>query len=97
VTLSLPHRGLPDGDVELSIRPESIALRPAGETPLAAIVRKAVYLGGVIEYTLDTGIGALFAVATAVEHPFAVGDTVSLELARHGVVLIPPGQSDERH
>jgi ABC-type sugar transport system ATPase subunit len=97
VTLSLPHRGLPDGDVELSIRPESITLRPAGETPLAAIVRKAVYLGGVIEYTLDTGIGALFAVATAVEHPFAVGDTVSLELARHGVVLIPPGQSDERH
>jgi len=95
-TLSLPHRGLPDGDVELSIRPESIALRPAGVTPLAATVRKAAYLGGVIEYTLDTDIGALFAVATAVEHPFAVGDNVSIELAHHGVVLIPPGHSNER-
>jgi iron(III) transport system ATP-binding protein len=97
LALSLPHRGLPDGDVELSIRPESIALRAAGATPLAATVRKAAYLGGVIEYTLDTGIGALFAVATAVEHPFAVGENVSIELARHGVVLIPPGKPDECH
>jgi len=95
VTLSLPHRGLPDGDVELSIRPESIALRPAGSAPLAATIRKAAYLGGIIEYTLDTSIGALFAVSMAVEHPYTVGDGVSIELARHGVVLIPPGTSKE--
>jgi iron(III) transport system ATP-binding protein len=92
--LSLPHRGLPDGEVELSIRPESITLCPAGSTPLAGTVRKAAYLGGIMEYTLDTAIGALFAVSTAVEHPHAVGDTVSIELARHGVVLIPPGNSN---
>ena len=93
-TLSLPHRGLPDGDVELSIRPESITLRPPGTTPLAGTVRKAAYLGGTMEYTLDTGIGELFAVSTAVERPYAVGDGVSIELARHGVVLIPPGVPD---
>ena len=95
VTLSLPHRGLADGDVELSIRPESIALRPAGETPLARPpCARPSYLGGVIEYSLDTGIGELFVVSTAVEHPLAVGrDSVGVELARHGVVLIPPGQS----
>jgi iron(III) transport system ATP-binding protein len=91
----LPHRGLPDGDVELSIRPESIALRPAGSAPLAATIRKAAYLGGIIEYTLDTSIGALFAVSMAVEHPYTIGDAVSIELARHGVVLIPPGPSKE--
>ena len=93
-TLSLPHRGLPDGDVELSIRPESITLCPPGTTPLAGTVRKAAYLGGTMEYTLDTGIGELFAVSTAVERPYAVGDGVSIELARHGVVLIPPGVPD---
>ena len=93
-TLSLPHRGLPNGDVELSIRPESITLRPPGTTPLAGTVRKAAYLGGTMEYTLDTGIGELFAVSTAVERPYAVGDGVSIELARHGVVLIPPGVPD---
>ena len=90
-TLSLPHRGLPDGDVELSIRPESITLRPPGTTPLSGTVRKAAYLGGMMEYTLDSTIGELFAVSTAVDRPFSVGDGVSIDLARHGVVLIPPG------
>ena len=54
---------------------------------------------------LGDGVGVAFKLwgadtggsISVVEHPFAVGDTVSLELARHGVVLIPPGQSDERH
>jgi len=94
-TLSLPHRGLPEGDVELSIRPESITLRPPGTTPLAGTIRKAAYLGGIMEYTLESGIGPLFAVSTAVDRPYAVGDGVSIELARHGVVLIPPGRSDD--
>jgi len=31
----------------------------------------------------------------AVERPHAAGDAVSIELARHGVVLIPPGNSKE--
>ena len=46
-----------------------------------------------MEYTVDTGIGELFAISTAVDRPHAVGDGVSIELARHGVVLIPPGSS----
>jgi hypothetical protein len=94
-TLSLPHRGLPEGDVELSIRPESITLKPSGATPLAGTVRKAAYLGGIMEYTIDTGIGELFAISTAVDQPHAVGDDVSIELARHGVVLVPPGRSND--
>src|SRR5512132_4172796 len=80
--LSLPHRGLPDGEVELSIRPQSIVLRPPGATPLSATVRKAAYLGGTMEYTLDTAIGELFAVSMAVEQPYAIGGAVSIELAR---------------
>jgi iron(III) transport system ATP-binding protein len=90
-TLSLPHRGLPDGEVELSIRPESITLAQPGTTALSGTIRKAAYLGGIMEYTLDSGIGELFAISTAVDRPYAVGDGVSIELARHGVVLIPPG------
>jgi hypothetical protein len=31
----------------------------------------------------------------AVEHPYAVGDAVSIALARHGVVLIPPENSKD--
>ena len=90
LTLSLPHRGLPEGDVEVSIRPEAISLRAPGATPLAATVRKAAYLGGFMEYTLETGLGALFAVSMAVDRPHAVGDAVAIDLAHHGVVLVPP-------
>ena len=97
MTLSLAHRGLPDGDVEVSIRPEAITMSSPGKTPLAATIRKAAYLGGVTEYTLDSAIGVLFAVATGVNHAYAAGETVSLDFARLGVVLIPREPPDERH
>jgi iron(III) transport system ATP-binding protein len=88
VTLSLPHRGLPDGECEVAIRPEAIELIAAGKAPLAATVRKAAYLGQLMEYTLDTPIGALFAISTAVDRPLAVGAGVGVALANHGVVVI---------
>ena len=91
VTLAVPHRGLPDGDVELSIRPEAIAFVSADAAPLVATVRKASYLGGLVEYTLDTPIGALFAISTAVAAPLPAGARVGVVLADHGVVAIPPG------
>ncbi len=46
ITLTLPHRGLPDGAVDLSIRPEAITFTPQSGAALAATVRKAAYLGG---------------------------------------------------
>jgi len=91
VTLSLPHRGLPDGAVEVSIRPEAIELRDTGDAPLKGRVRKVAYLGGLMEYSLDTEIGELFVISTAVERPFTAGSTVGVALANHGVVVIPPG------
>jgi iron(III) transport system ATP-binding protein len=91
VTLSLPHRGLPDGAVEVSIRPEAIELRNSGDAPLKGHVRKVAYLGGLMEYSLDTDIGELFVISTAVERPFTAGSDVGVALANHGVVVIPPG------
>ena len=90
-TLSLPHRGLTDGDVDLSIRPEAITFTPHHDAPLTATVRKVAYLGGLVEYTLDSPIGELFVISMAVEHPVAAGTLVGIALARHGVVVIPPG------
>jgi iron(III) transport system ATP-binding protein len=90
VTLSLAHRGLPDGPVEVSIRPEAIEIRPAGDAPIRGTVRKASYLGGLMEYSLDTDIGELFVVSTAVDRPLDRGSAISVALANHGVVVIPP-------
>jgi iron(III) transport system ATP-binding protein len=90
ITLSLPHAGAPDGECDVAIRPEAIELRRDGDAPVAAIVTKASYLGQLMEYTLDTPIGSLFIISTAVDRPLAVGATVGVALANHGVVVIPP-------
>ncbi len=89
MTLELPHRGLPDGEVDLSIRPEAITIVPQENAQLKATVRKAAYLGGLIEYTLESSIGELFVISIAVDHPIAVGTDVGVAFARHGVVVIP--------
>jgi iron(III) transport system ATP-binding protein len=89
VTLSLPHGGLPDGDCEVAIRPEAIELRRDGDAPIGAKVQKASYLGQLMEYTLDSSIGPLFVISTAVDQPLEVGAPVGVALANHGVVVIP--------
>jgi iron(III) transport system ATP-binding protein len=89
VTLRLPHRGLPDGEVEIAIRPEAIELVDATEAPIRGTVRKASYLGGLMEYTLDTDVGELFATSLAVDCPRPPGSAVGVKLTGHGVVVIP--------
>ncbi len=89
VMLSLPHGGATDGECEVAIRPEAIELQPDGNAPLSATVKKASYLGQLMEYTLDTPIGSLFVISTAVDRPLAVGASVGVALANHGVVVIP--------
>src|SRR5689334_12223051 len=86
VRLDIAHRGVPTGKVEVAIRPEAIRLRNAGETPLAASVRKVAYLGAVMEYTLDSALGELFVIDRAVDAPRAVGSTVSVEFIERGVI-----------
>ncbi len=89
LTLALPHRGLPDGEVEVAIRPESIEIASSGTTGMPATVRKAAYLGGTMEYTLATPLGELFAVSMAVDRPLAAGASVMVMLAGPGVVVVP--------
>ena len=91
LTLRLPHRGLPAGQVEVAIRPESVAILPDGGAGLPGTVAKAAYLGGLMEYTIATTLGDLFVVDVAVERPRAVGAAVILRLADHGVVPIAAG------
>ena len=90
---ALPHRGLPDGDVDLSIRPEAITLASEGASRLRGTIRKASYLGGTMEYSVETAVGTLFVISTAVDAPMPVGARVGIVLARHGVVAIAAAAS----
>jgi iron(III) transport system ATP-binding protein len=88
LTVRLPHRNLPAGTVEVAIRPEAVEIGAQGNAGLAGTVRKAAYIGGVMEYTIATDIGELFVISMAVDRPLAPGAPVSLTLAHHGVVPI---------
>ncbi len=91
LTVAIPHRGLPDGAIDVAIRPEAIELGPAGSAPMRGVVRKAAYLGHTMEYTVETEIGSLFVLDRRVERPLAVGADVAVGFAPHGVIAIPPG------
>ena len=89
LTIPLAHRGLADGEIDVAIRPEAIHLEAEGASPLAGVIRKAAYLGYTMEYTVDTGIGALFTIDNRVDRALAVGTTVAVGFAPHGVIAIP--------
>ena len=90
LTLTIPHRGIPDGEIEVALRPEAIELHPAGTTALHGVISKAAYLGSVMEYTVDTDIGPLFVIHGGVDRPLPIGAKVAVAFAPHGVIAIPP-------
>ncbi len=91
VVLDLPHRGAGTGGIKLSIRPEAFLLsatRP-NRPCIAGIIAKAAYLGAHMEYSVTTEGGELFVVDRDVMRPIAVGSTVWIDLADHGVTVVP--------
>ena len=91
--ITIPHRNLPDGPAELALRPEAIAVLPAGDPAamLRGTVAKAAYLGGIIEYTVSTTAGEVFVVAPAAGGLHPPGAPVGLRFGHHGAALLPGG------
>jgi iron(III) transport system ATP-binding protein len=85
--IELPSRGLPIGPVKAAIRPESVLLTDDGDG-LAGKIVKAAYLGGHLEYSLETPIGELFVIDRDVDAPREVGATVGIKLGSR-VALVP--------
>ena len=90
-SLLLPHRNLPDGPVEVAVRPEAVSVvdadDPASQMP--ATVRKAAFLGGVMEYTVDSDAGELFVTDPRTDRPRRPGEAVGLRIAERGVAVLP--------
>jgi iron(III) transport system ATP-binding protein len=87
----LPPGGAAPGPVKVSIRPESLLLvaESPGRPAIKGSVAKAAYLGTHMEYTVATALGELFVVDRAVTCPIPVGSPVWMELADHGVTVVP--------
>jgi iron(III) transport system ATP-binding protein len=77
------------GPVKAAIRPETWIVGRAGEEGVAGVVAKQAYLGSVYELTVDTALGAIFVVSTDVEHPWALGDALTLRLPASGISVVP--------
>jgi iron(III) transport system ATP-binding protein len=90
--ITLPHRGLLDGEVDVAIRPEALLIRPGPASPgaICGAVRQAAYLGSRMEYSITSVLGELFVTGPSVATPLSAGEPVALTLADHGVSLIRP-------
>jgi iron(III) transport system ATP-binding protein len=89
--VSLPHRDLPLGEIDLVIRPEAIALEEAGGGGgFAGTVARATFMGSHVEYHVDTALGDLFAVIPRAAPFRPVGTKVRVVLDPKGAILVRP-------
>jgi iron(III) transport system ATP-binding protein len=91
VPLSLPHRNVPPGPAKVAIRPESLILltEPPNRPIISGRIVKVAYLGTHMEYSVTTSIGDLFVVDRQVMRPLPRDTEVWIDLADHGVTVIP--------
>ncbi len=87
---SLPSRGMAAGPATVAVRPSRVQLLPtATDDMIKASIAKATYVGGHMEYTVETPFGPLFAISGAVDDPFLVGQDMGLSFSGSGPVLLP--------
>ncbi len=91
------HRGMPNGPVDVAIRPEAIRVS-AEKKPnaMAGRVIKATYLGSCIEYRIDTPVGELLAIDHHLSRLIPSGTEVSVSLADRGVTLVRRSAEENR-
>ncbi len=89
VELRLPHRDLPAGPVKIAVRPESVTLKAGEEgAGLTGTVLKSTYLGGHVEYTLDTDLGEIFVADHQYDTLISAGSRVRIAFRQRGVTLL---------
>jgi iron(III) transport system ATP-binding protein len=85
--LTLPARGAASGAAKLAVRPEAVHIATDG-SGLPATVARAAYLGGHMEYSLQTAAGTFFVIDGAVGRPLVVGSRVGIGFRDYGLTLL---------
>ncbi|HEX2546643.1 MAG TPA: ABC transporter ATP-binding protein [Ramlibacter sp.] len=76
------------GPVKIAVRPEAWQLVGEGQG-LRGCLAKRAYLGSRYEYTFETELGPVFVVSPEVARVLDLGAEVGLQLAGHGVAVVP--------
>jgi iron(III) transport system ATP-binding protein len=84
----LASRGVQPGPAQVAVRPSRVRIGAEGQG-MPARIKKAIYVGSRMEYTVEAEFGTLFAVLDDVKAPLKIGDDVMLSFAASGPVLVP--------
>ncbi|ACI55046.1 ABC transporter related [Rhizobium leguminosarum bv. trifolii WSM2304] len=84
----LPGRNAKPGMAKLAVRPGSITIAAAGQQGLPGRVLHSAYLGGHVEYEVETDVGTLFIIDHAVERNLPPSSDVTLGFENRGIALI---------
>ncbi len=91
VEIKLPHRNIKnlEGEVDIAIRPDALHLtQEIKDNWIQGVVSKSTYLGGHVEYEVNTSMGELFAVDHKSADAIPVGEKVSIEIGTMGIALV---------
>jgi iron(III) transport system ATP-binding protein len=84
----VPARDAKTGTAQLAVRPGSISIGQPGGQGLAGRVLHSAYLGGHVEYEVETDVGTLFIIDHAVETSLPPASDVTLGFKSRGIALI---------
>ncbi|QDC02405.1 ABC transporter ATP-binding protein [Mesorhizobium sp. 8] len=84
----VPARNARPGAASLAVRPGSITVAEGQGTGLAGRVLHSAYLGGHVEYEMETEVGTLFIVDHAVDRTLPAGADATLGFKTRGIALI---------
>ena len=84
----VPTRQPRSGSAKLAVRPGAIQIGASGGAGLPGRVLHSAYLGGHVEYEVETEVGTLFIIDHDVEHSLAAASDVTLGFKNRGIALI---------
>ncbi|WP_159949430.1 ABC transporter ATP-binding protein [Rhizobium sp. 18065] len=84
----VPGRSAKPGKAKLAVRPGAISIAASGGQGIAGRVLHSAYLGGHVEYEVETDVGTLFIIDHAVERSLPVQSAVTLGFKSRGIALI---------
>lgn len=76
------------GPAKLAVRPGAIRICSAGKEGLKGRVLHSAYLGGHVEYEVETDVGTLFVIDYDVDHAHAATSDVTLTFKNRGIAVI---------
>ena len=88
---NVEHRlrsGAKPGPAQLAVRPGAIRIGSASSDGLKGRILHSAYLGGHVEYEVETDVGTLFVIDHDVDHTHRPASDVTLAFKNRGIAVV---------